>query len=198
VDEMGDIDIVENPDSHNSGENRKATKVAVIMLLLGLFSPFLIIFQSYGYSWYLSIQSMLWMYTASGSMYPGQGFMLIPPYAWISMFPFVLLRLVPVSQIYRYYQGKTTRRRTVIALFFGDGFFLFYGLIAVLMITFGMFLIVIPVIAQIIFGAFMLWKYPYREPRTEWDSVLEEKQWWEKDEIPRKTKEKPKDENELW
>ena len=191
---MRESEIVQTVDSQNSGENRKPAKVAVIMLLIGLFAPFFITYQSYGYSWYLSIQSMLWMYYGSSGM--SQGFMLIPPYALPSMFPFLLLRLVPVSQIYRYYQGKTTRRRTFIALFVGDGFFLFYGVLATILISFGMFMIMIPVAAQIVFGTFMLWKSPYQEPRTPWDSVLEEKQWWEKDQKPKEKK--PEDEDVLW
>jgi len=165
------------------------------MLVIALFAPLYGMYQNFGYSWYLSIQSILWAYNSSSGMYSGPGFMILP-INMIYMFPLILLRLVPVSQIYRYYQGKTTRRRTIISLFIGDAIVLFFGLTAVLIMSFGMYLIMIPVAAQIVFGALILWRWPFREPRTPWDSVLEEKQWWEKDQESKEKK--PKDEDVLW
>jgi len=194
---MGDFESAEIPRPQDPGANRTPVKAAVIMFAIGLIAPLFVTYQSYGLSWYMIIQSMLWAYYASSSIYPGgQGFSFMSPFVLFSMFPLVLLRLVPALQIYRYYKGKTTRRRTIYSLFIGDGFVLFYGLLAVFMISFGMYMIMIPVTAQIIIGAFILWRFPYREPRTPWDSVLEEKQWWEKNQEPKEKK--PKDEDVLW
>lgn len=192
---MGASDTAEKVESQNSRDERKPVKIAVIMLFFGLFAPLFIIYQQSGFSWYLSFQSFMWTFTLSSSMY-GPEFMVLPPFVLLVMFPIVILRLVPVSQIYRYYQGKTTRRRTLIALFIGDGFFLFYALIPFIMLPMWMFMVAIPIPAQIIFGALMLWRSPFQEPRTPWDSVLEEKSWWEKDETPPQTN--VKDEDELW
>lgn len=195
---MGDSEIVETQDSQNSGENQKSVGSAVVMLLLGLFTPLFVIYRSYGISWYLSIQSIFWMYSAAPTYFPGQGLILLPLNGLVIIFPFILLRLVPVSQIYRYYQGKTTRRRTVITFFIGDGISLSYALYAVFMITYGMDTRIIPIIAQIIFGAIMVWRFPFQEPRIPWDTVLEEGKWWDKDERSPQEKENPKDKDELW
>ncbi len=192
---MGDFESVEIPSSQDSGVNRQPVRAAMTMLVIALFAPLYGMYQNFGYSWYLSIQSILWAYNSSSGMYSGPGFMILP-INMIYMFPLILLRLVPVSQIYRYYQGKTTRRRTIISLFIGDAIVLFFGLTAVLIMSFGMYLIMIPVAAQIVFGALILWRWPFREPRTPWDSVLEEKQWWEKDQESKEKK--PKDEDVLW
>jgi hypothetical protein len=82
---------------------------------------------------------------------------------------------------------------------FGDGFFLFY-LSFVMLIIFSfalpMSMYLIPLPFQLLFCVFMLWRYPYAEPASPWDDVLEEKSWWEKDEEPQE--EKPRDEDVLW
>ena len=167
-------------------------------MLLGLFAPLLIMIYSYSWVTQIMIQSLFWTYYASGSMYPSQGFSLIHPSVWISIWPLVLLRLVPVSQVYRYYKGKTTRRRAVIASMFGDGFFIFYILIMLIIsymigMPIGMFPIPLPF--QLLFCVIMLWRYPIAEPTTPWEGI-EHRLWWEKDQEPKEKK--PKDEDELW
>jgi len=178
---------------------QKSRMIAGITLLLGLFGPFMLTIYNYSIVSQTIIQSMLWMYVGSGSMYPYQGFSIIPPYAWTSMFPIMILRFVPVLQIYRYYQGKTTRRRAAIASVFGDGFFLSVILIMLIVnyavgLSMGMYAIPLPF--QFLFCAIMLWRYPIAEPTTPWEDMEEHQSWWEKDQEP--NVEKPKSEDELW
>ena len=199
VETMGDFESVRSPNTEVVNRERKSTLITAITLLFGLFAPVAMMVYYYG-SLYIIVQSLFWTYSSYTSIYPNSysGFSMVPPAVYIMMFPFVLFRLVPVSQIYRYYQGKTTRRRTVITFFIGDGISLSYALYAVFMITYGMDTRIIPIIAQIIFGAIMVWRFPFQEPRIPWDTVLEEGKWWDKDERSPQEKENPKDKDELW
>lgn len=190
-------------DSHNAemidGGVPKSKRIVGVTLLLGLFAPVLLTIYLYGMTLQIMLQSLFWTYYyVPSSMFPYSGFNIMPPSAIIILFPFVLLRLVPVSQIYRYYQGKTTRRRTLIASVFGDGFFLFYILILLIIysalgIPFGAFPIPLP--CQFLFCIVMLWRYPIPEPTTPWEG-MEHQSWWEKDQEPKEPK--PKDEDALW
>jgi hypothetical protein len=108
--------------------------------------------------------------------------------------------MVPVSQIYRYYIGKTTRKRAIIASIVGDGIFLVTS-IPYLLLSSIMGLIMLPLPFQLIFGLLVLWRYPIPEQTTPWKSEEKPKSWWDKDSVPPQEKqEKPtKDDNDmLW
>ncbi|MHA1137130.1 MAG: hypothetical protein ACTSSE_11655 [Candidatus Thorarchaeota archaeon] len=190
------MSVLESEIPENS---RKPVPIAVVMLLLGLFAPFLVTGYSYEWMSQITIQSYLWTFSTYG------GFSIIPLIVLPVMFPLLLMRLVPVLQIYRYYNGKTTRKRTYIVCLFGDGFFLFYGLLFVIIaIGFGGLLFPLPF--QLLFGWIILWRFPVLEPTTPWESESKPKSWWEKDSDPppdtsKETQEKPTkkdDDNELW
>lgn len=191
---MGDSERVSVPESQLPENSRKPVLIAVVMLLLGLFAPFLVTGYSYEWMSQISIQSYLWTFSSYG------GFSLTPLYVLPVMFPLLLLRLVPVLQIYRYYNGKTTRKRTYIVCLFGDGYFLFYGLLFVIIaIGFGGLLLPLPF--QLLFGWIMLWRFPVLEPTTPWETESKPKSWWEKEPKPPEEKqEKPTkdDDDVLW
>jgi len=194
---MGDFEqenVVETTD-----HDPKSRTKAAILLIFGLFAPIMMMMNTWGMYPDINIQSMFWMYDPSSYMPGFFGFSLIPVYAFTSMFPFLLLRIVPVSQIYRYYNGKTTRKRALIASSIGDGVFLImYSPYLIVSIMFGSFYyLIIPLPFQMIVGLVILWRRPLPIPTTPWEGVAESKSWWEKDSEPQQKK-PAKGDNVLW
>jgi len=188
---MGELDKGNIYEISTQGEKRNSKLIAAIMLLLGLFAPLMI--QTYNYGWgppQFIIQSFFWAYySESYYMSSFGGFIIIPPYALISMFPLILFRIAPVYQIWRYYNEKTTRKRAMIACFIGDGLFLISTIPYIFLVMMGMLMLPLPF--QLIFGLLVLWRYPISEPTAPWKSEEETKSWWEKTSEPQK--EKPDD-----
>ena len=195
---MGDFD--KGSVAESATHNPKSWLKTAIVLALGLFAPIMITYSFWGMFPEVIIQSMIWMYSTSPYMASFFGFSLIPPYAWASMFPFLLLRMVPVHQIYRYYNGKTTLKRAAIASAIGDGIFLVVTLpILILPIIYGSFYsFMLPLPFQMIVAILILWRSPLPPPTTPWESKEKPKSWWEKtsDSPPKK---KPTDDDDvLW
>jgi hypothetical protein len=177
---MGDFEQGNAVESTN--HSPKSRSKAVILLIFGLFAPIMMMMNTWGMFTEINIQSMFWMYSQSSYMPSFFGFSLIPLYAMTSMFPFLLLRMVPVFQIYRYYNGKTTRKRALIASFIGDGVILLFTTPTIILsFMSGMFYFyMIPLPFQMIAGFVMLWRCPLPEPTTPWEHITEQKSWWEK------------------
>ena len=203
---MGDFEQGTEVDSTNQGP--KSRWQAVLLLILGLFAPIMMIVSTWSTPPTIDIMSMFWMYSQYPYMPSNFGFSLIPSYALTVMFPFLLLRMMPVYQVYRYYNGKTTRKRALIASFVGDGAFLVYVMPMLLMVVItGLFFIFyVPLPFQMIVGFLILWRRPLPKPTTPWESEKESKSWWEKEpelqsEASEETQEKPtkKDDDDfLW
>lgn len=160
------------PDMH-----KKSLIFTAIMLLLGQFAPVLISVFNYSRQPTVIIQGLLWIYQQSPGWY-GNGFSIIDSYIMMSMFPFLLLRIAPVLQIYRYYNGKTTRKRAFITAILGDGYTTFSG-IFLLFLTIGSDTYHIPLPFQIIFAFFILLIFRFPEPTAPWKGKEETKSWWE-------------------
>jgi hypothetical protein len=190
------------------GSKQKAKETAVVMMLLALFAPVMINIYLISEFSHINVLSMLWTYSSSSSypVYPSSGFQIMPIYILMSIFPFLLLRLVPVFQIHRYYSGRTTRRRALIASFIGDGYFLFTALPAIIMPwVLGVSMFMFPLPFQVIFGILMLWRYPIPDPTTPWEDLEEPKSWWDKKSESQQGKppdeqqqKPPDDEDKLW
>jgi len=201
---MGDFESVNRNKAEviDDGE-RKSKRIGAIVLLLGLFAPFLLMVSSYGFDSQIVFQSLIWSLFSEPSVFPYSSrsyrFEILPLEVIIQVFPLVLLRLVPVSQIYRYYQGKTTRGRALIASIFGDGIYMFYFLF---MLTFtyasGFILVMIPIPipCQFLFCIIILWRYPIPKPATPWDGTEKRKSWSEKGQET--IDKKSKNEDKLW
>ena len=188
---MGDFEKeTDNSESQIGEASRKPLLFGVILSLIGLLAPVLLNINSYGFSSGIGIQSILWMY------FPGSGFTFIPPYMLTAMFPFILLRFVPVLQLHRYYNGKTTRKRALLASLVGDGYFLIFGIpIFIISLLYASPYLMIPLPFQLIVTILILFRYPIPEPTTPWDGEEEPKSWWEK--TPDSQQKKP-DDDELW
>lgn len=168
VDSMGEIKAEGVTKSESSNLTKKSQVFATIMLLIGLLSPVLISVYHYTMLPEVFIQGMFWSYR-QGSDWFDNGFSIYSPYLMIANFPFFLFRMLPVSQIYRYYSGKTTRTRVLIASIIGDGYFLFSATI-ISLLALGYDTFHLPLIFQIIFSILVLWLFPIPEPTTPWKS----------------------------
>ena len=195
---MGDFEqgTVDESASHNPRAGMKS----VILLVLGIFAPIMVSVMTWGMFPQITVQSMIWTWSQD-SYYPSfYGFSLIDPYMLTSMFPFLLLRMVPVSMMYRYYNGKTTRKRALIVCCVGDGIFLLVSIpMIITSIIFAGGYYVIPLPIQMIVAILILWRSPLPEPKTPWGREEEPKSWWEKS--PQAEQKKPTDdddEDKLW
>ena len=195
---MGEVEDDSVSESQIPTQKKKSLLFSMIMLIIGLFSPVLIsVFNYNSSSPDVNIQGMFWMYRLTSSQYIAAGFSItIDPNSWIVMFPFLLLRIAPVSQIYRYYNGKTTRIRVFIASIIGDGLFLFSSIL-IWFVSLGQHGagIHIPLPFQIIFSFFVLLIFRGPKPPVTWESKQSTKSWWAKE--PDSQQEKVAD-DELW
>jgi hypothetical protein len=181
VETMGDFDRANVPESRIPEGHEKSLQIAVVVLLLGVLAPFMMSVFYFRWGNEFVIMSMFWMYNQSTALIEPYGFSLIPLYALFSMLPFMLLRILPVYQIYRYYNGKTTRRRAFIASSAGDGVFLYTGLIPLIFsILFSSSSFTVPLPFQTIVAVLILWRFPIPEPTTPWEPIEKPKSWWEK------------------
>ena len=187
--------------------NSKPRLKTSIVLLLGLFAPVLIMINTWMMGSQILVQSIFWMYNSSPYIYMPSffGFSLIDAYMLSFMFPFMLLRMVPVTMVYRYYNGKTTRKRAALASFVGDGvFMIMYGpfIFISLIIGMGLGYIVSPLPFQLIITLLILWRSPLPEATRPWDAAPEDKSWWEKEPESREEKQakpsKKDDDDVLW
>ena len=196
---MGDFEKGNVVESTTQGSNMHSQLITGVVLIIGLFAPIMITMYNYEFDSELSIQSLFWVYDQPPYMPNIFGFSLTPLYYLPSMFPFLLLRIVPVSQINRYYNGKTTRKRAFIASFIGDVMFLIISLPALFTtIMYGFyFSMIIPLPIQFIVATLILWRFSVPEAITPWEIEEKPKSWWEK--TPDSQQKKSDDEDDqLW
>ncbi|MGY5858819.1 MAG: hypothetical protein RTU63_05580 [Candidatus Thorarchaeota archaeon] len=204
---MGDFEqgTIEESVIHNP----KARLKSVIILVLGIFAPVMATLMLWDIVPEISLQSMFWMWRQTPYDISFYGFTLLDPYMLTSMWPFLLLRMAPVSMMYRYYTEKTTRKRAVIASCVGDGIFILVSIPMVFSsIMFAGWYYYFPLPIQMIVAILILWRSPLPEPTTPWEDTLETKSWWEKS--PESEQQKPEktsgsqqkkpadDDDELW
>jgi hypothetical protein len=195
---MGGFELGSTEDNLQGPDTLRIAKISgVILAISGLLAPVIASWNGYLGNFTFSIQSLLW------SLYLGtygSGFLIDPVFAFFSLFPILILRLVPVSAIVRYYQRKTTRRRAIIGIIVGDIFFLaesvlFFVNLFIFMVPIYYF----PLPIQMLVGFFILWKISIPEPTKPWDSANETKPWWEKKSgYMTESSDTKDDENKLW
>jgi len=181
---------------------KKSVLFTAIMLVLGIFAPIMIdAWNTNSSSPDVFIQGIFWMYRSNSSQYTAAGFYIIfDPSSWIGMFPFLVLRMIPAVQIYRYYNRETTGIRVFIASIISDGPTLFMGI----MMAYSSFVayddtLHIPLPFQMLFSLFVLLIFRVPKPADPWKST---KSWWEKepeDQEEKQEKRPAKDDNDmLW
>lgn len=192
---MGDFEKERAAES--VAHNPRSLLKAVILLVLAIFAPVMANVNTWEIFQQITIQSMFWMWSSNPYMPSFYGFSLMEPYMLTSMWPFLLLRMAPVSMMFRYYTEKTTRKRAFLASCVGDGIFIAVSIPMLLTsILFGSGYFILPLPIQMIVAILILWRFPLPEPTAPWKEIEESKSWWEKDQDTKERK--SNDEDELW
>ena len=155
------------------------TILITLLFIIALFAPSDInIYPSDGYYSSIQIIGMSWQLTLS----PYVDFMI--DVAFLLMYlPFTFFRIVFVYTIYKYYHGKTTRTRVIIAGLLGELQLPLIGLAIIPIIISNpsltvMFSIPIPIL--LIVGLLILKVVPRPLTDSGWAGSVENKEWWDK------------------
>jgi hypothetical protein len=177
---MGGFELGPTEDNLQGPDTIRIAKISgAILVLLGLLAPVVVSWFGHLGDFSFIIQSPLW-FLYLGTF--GSDFEVVPIFGFSSVFPVLILRLVPASVIIRYYQEKTTRRRALIGIVVGDILFLAESLLFFVNSLINMVpLYYFPLPIQMLVGFFILWKFSIPEPTKPWESTKETKPWWEKE-----------------
>ena len=140
--------------------NRKV--VVLVLSLLALFAPMFCYISSQA----TYVFSATWVYSQAG--HDAQISSQI-----LTMIPIVALRLVFIYQVHRYYEGSTTRLRTLVLGILAEGpslFMLLLMVVALLVPSFWLYLS-IPTPLLLLSATLLLWRRPLPEPKTPWNGV---------------------------
>ena len=150
---------------HDSSDNIGLVNRKVMVLVFSLLALFAPIF-CYVSSVATYVFSATWIYSQSGHDVQFS-------YQILTMIPIVALRLVFVYQVHRYYEGSTTRQRTLVLGILAEGpslFMLLLVLVAFLVPSIWLYLS-IPTPLLLLSGTLLLWRKPFPEPKTPWNGV---------------------------
>jgi hypothetical protein len=135
--------------------------VLFILSILSLFAPMFFYISSVD----VYVFSAAWIYSLSG-----HGVLFFPIMFTI---PLSMLRLLFVYQMYKYYEGSTTRRWTLVLAILADGpgFALFFVTLISLLTQAPWVYMFYPTPLLFLIGMFILWLRPLPEPRTPWNGL---------------------------
>lgn len=170
--------------------------VAGIIGIIAVISPIAIMFTDYGWGDLSAmIISMTWQMNYSSW---GQDFR-FDPFSLFASLPFTFLRIVFAIMMMRLYQGKTTKKRTLLVGIASElQLAVIYYIPTLLMLLFAPSMyffiqIIIPIPVLFAIG-FLIIKFAPPTERTMWIEDEKTSAWWEKsDEEPSKTTEPPKE-----
>jgi len=164
-------------------EKRTRYMVLLITLIVALFSPVIAILYNSPYYSYVQIMAMTWVWYGSGGGMP------IPLLFFfiISSLPFTFMRLVFVYMVNRYYLGKTTRQRILIAGIIAEAQApIIYSLPYIIMLIlspgssyFPMYAIPVPILIIVVF---LLMRFRPPPERKSWVDNGEKGGWWSDEE----------------
>ena len=178
---MGDFESNSEIKHTTNDDKYRLQIIIILMALIAFLAPFAVNGYSAGYSFYLNITAMLWSFSIGEYSY---GFQFITIYASLAMIPFLMFRLAFVWQIARYYQGKTTRRRTAFMATLSEAPILaIYVLMFFTFTIYGGWGLNFPLPLMMIVGLIILWRFPVSEATVPWEGVSEPIPWWEEQSI---------------
>jgi hypothetical protein len=157
----------------DKSEKQKAITVTVISLIVALFSPVGINLISQPYGDFAAYLVGVFWTIFIGSSIPIDGGGMVPPTvdptAGIIVLPLIALRLLFVLQLYRLYNGQTSRGAAVIVGVLSE---LFLVIINVLRSspTFSIGGLYIPLPILLLVGALLFWRFPPFVPSTPWET----------------------------
>ncbi|MGY5880466.1 MAG: hypothetical protein RTV31_09445 [Candidatus Thorarchaeota archaeon] len=156
------------------------TILITLLFIIAFFAPFNInIYPSDGFYSSIQIVGMSWQLTLT----PYVDFMI--DVAFLLMYlPFTFFRIVFVYAIYKYYHGKTTRTRVIIAGLLGELQLPLIGLAIIPIIISNPYLTLmfsIPIPILLIVGLLILKVVPRPLTDSSWAPSGESKEWWDKE-----------------
>ncbi|MHA2119455.1 MAG: hypothetical protein ACW98J_11095 [Candidatus Thorarchaeota archaeon] len=140
--------------------------MTIAMALIAVFLPFLISITPVSDSIYMMASA--WMLGIERGQVRNVSF---GPMEWAAMAPITLLRLIFVFQIFRYYGGKTTRKRTVIVGALIESPLWISFIIFILPNLWGI-TISLPLPFLFIAGVLIVLRYPHHEEEDKYEG------WW--------------------
>ena len=157
----------------DKSEKQKAITVTVISLIVALFSPVGINLISHPYGDFAAHLIGVFWTVFIGSSIPIDGGGMVPPtlnpIASILVLPLIALRLLFVLQLYRVYNGQTSRRAAVIVGIVSELFLVITNLLrSSPTFSTGGFYIPIPILLLV--GGLLLWRFPPFVPSTPWET----------------------------
>jgi hypothetical protein len=141
---------------------------------LALFSPIVLIFQEVGLDTWVLIRSATYHY---GYQF---GYEFMNPYILTAEFPLVVWRYVFVWQMMRYYEGRSSRRTTIILGFVAENIYVIVEFLMSYVILPGYWgpILLIPTPLMLFSALVFIWFAPYPVPKT-YDDEPEPDKWWE-------------------
>jgi len=156
------------------------TILITLLFIIMLFAPSDInIYPSDGYYSSFQIIGMSWLLILS----PYFSFIINFTF-FLVYIPFTFFKIVFIYYIYKYYRGKTTRRRVIITGFLGELQLPLIGLAIVPIILSNSYLTLmfsIPIPILLIVGLLILKIVPRPLTDSDWAGTGESKDWWDKE-----------------
>lgn len=186
------------------GQKLSSTIIGTIMALIAIFAPIMIVINQYEWETNIVVAAMTWQanyFTWGSNIY-------FDPFILISSLPFAFLRIIFVIMIVRLYQGRTTKRRTLLVGIASELQLvaLYYSVILLGILIaprgFSIYQYMIPIPILLFVGFLIIHLYPPRV-KTMWIEEVESRSWWDKpqeegteESKPEETKRKPSKEPE--
>lgn len=193
--------MYDEPESPDKPVMKRARDVTTILTVVMLFAPNMI--SIYSSEWFreIWIRSVLWVFwPINGHSMPPSYF----PVAILTYLPLHIPRFAFVYWVYRYYVGKTTRKRALIVGVISETWWWIPSIPTMLMlIIYPSFYIQLPIPILFLLGLVIMKRMPTLAVYEPWEDIQEERDWWEK---PTEKKEKeetkaepsPPQEDEPW
>ena len=134
--------------------------MVIVLSMLALFAPMFCYFSG----------AAIYVFSAI-LIYIQSGYDIQIAFQIILAIPVTTLRFGYVYQVHRYYEGLTTRGKTLALgiLADGPGFFLFLVMAVALLVPYLWVYIFIPTPLLFLSGSLILWRRPLPEPKTLWN-----------------------------
>ena len=159
--------------------SQRARKITTILTAVILLAPNSITIQSSDWFSQIQLGSVLWIMYFGGYSIP---WMFLPFMILYSM-PMHIPRFVFVYLIYRYYLGRTTKKRALAVGLLSELWWWIPNLpMMIFMMTspFGYLYLSLPIPISFLLVIIVMLKYPGPDVTTPWKGFKEEPDWWEK------------------
>ena len=153
------------------------TVVGIMMTLVALFGP--LVFSFLGYNeMHISVTAVLWIFASS----PYYTYLDVAnPSSVIAMMPFGFIRLAYAYQMFRFYKGRTTKKRTLTLGIVSELPFAILSIpffIMWILFPYGLTPLTGPTPILLIVSILIIRFKPPLEPSEIWEELPTKKPWW--------------------